>query len=236
LKAGLPVEVPAYTLNRLCGSGLQAVNSAFETIVSGAADVVLAVGAESMSNAPYLLDGARWGYRMGDSKIRDGLISALTDSNHLVHMGVTAENLAEKYEITREEQDEYALRSHQCAIAAIEGGKFIEQILPVDVPARKGKTVQFAVDEHARADVTLEGLGKLKTVFKKDGSVTAGNASGINDAAAAAVIMSAEKAKALGLEPLAKIKGYATAGVNPLYMVMGRYHLLKKLWSGPALP
>ena len=228
LKAGLPVEVPAYTLNRLCGSGLQAVNSAFETIVSGAADVVLAVGAESMSNAPYLLDGARWGYRMGDSKIRDGLISALTDSNHLVHMGVTAENLAEKYEITREEQDEYALRSHQCAIAAIEGGKFIEQILPVDVPARKGKTVQFAVDEHARADVTLEGLGKLKTVFKKDGSVTAGNASGINDAAAAAVIMSAEKAKALGLEPLAKIKGYATAGVDPLYMGYGPVPSTKK--------
>lgn len=221
LKAGLPIEVPAYTLNRLCGSGLQALNSAYETIVSGAAEVVLAVGLESMSNAPYLLEGARWGCRMGDSKLRDGLIAALTDSNYLVHMGVTAENLAEKYQISREEQDEFALLSHQRAVAAIESGKFEAQIVPVDVPGRKGETVRFCIDEHPRADASLEGLVKLKPVFKKDGTVTAGNASGINDAAAAVVLMTGDRARELGLKPLAKIKGYATAGVEPLYMGYG---------------
>ncbi|MFZ5650115.1 MAG: acetyl-CoA C-acetyltransferase [Bacillota bacterium] len=221
LKAGIPVEVPAYTLNRLCGSGLQAVNSAYETIVSGAADVVMAAGVESMSNAPYLLDGARWGYRMGDSKIKDGLIGALTDSNHLVHMGVTAENLAEKYQISRAEQDEFALLSQQRAVAAIEGGRFESQIVPVEIPKRKGESVRFDRDEHARADASLEGLAKLKPAFKKDGTVTPGNASGINDAAAAVIMMTAEKARQLGLEPLAKIKGYATAGVDPLYMGFG---------------
>ncbi len=221
LKAGLPVETPAYTLNRLCGSGLQAVNSAYETIVSGAVEVVLAVGLESMSNAPYLLEGARWGCRMGDSKLRDGLIAVLTDSNYLVHMGVTAENLAEKYQISREEQDEFALLSHQRAVAAIESGKFEAQMVPVDVPGRKGETVRFCIDEHPRADVSLAGLAKLKPVFKKDGTVTAGNASGINDAAAAVVLMTGDRAREFGLEPLAKIKGYATAGVEPLYMGYG---------------
>ncbi|MCL4440786.1 MAG: acetyl-CoA C-acyltransferase, partial [Firmicutes bacterium] len=160
-------------------------------------------------------------YRMGDSKIKDGLIGALTDSNHLVHMGVTAENLAEKYQISRAEQDEFALLSQQRAVAAIEGGRFESQIVPVEIPKRKGESVRFDRDEHARADASLEGLAKLKPAFKKDGTVTPGNASGINDAAAAVIMMTAEKARQLGLEPLAKIKGYATAGVDPLYMGFG---------------
>lgn len=235
LKAGLPVEVPAYTLNRLCGSGLQAINSAYEAIVSGAADAVLAAGMESMSNAPYLLEQARWGYRMGDAKTRDGVIAALTDSNYLVHMGVTAENLAEKYDISREEQDEFALLSQQRAVEAIENGKFKEQIVPVEIPARKGDTIRFDTDEHPRKEASLEGLAKLKTVFKKDGTVTAGNASGINDAAAAMILMTEERAKELGLKPLASIKGYATAGVDPLYMGFGPVPATQKVLARTGL-
>ncbi|WP_366922248.1 thiolase family protein [Metallumcola ferriviriculae] len=235
LKAGVPVEVPAYTLNRLCGSGLQAINSAYEAIVSGAADAVLAAGMESMSNAPYLLEQARWGYRMGDAKSRDGVIAALTDSNYLVHMGVTAENLAEKYDISREEQDEFALLSQQRAVAAIESGEFTEQIVPVEIPARKGETIRFDTDEHPRKEASLEGLAKLKTVFKKDGTVTAGNASGINDAAAAMILMTEERAKELGLKPLASIKGYATAGVDPLYMGFGPVPATQKVLARTGL-
>lgn len=235
LKAGVPVEVPAYTLNRLCGSGLQAINSAYEAIVSGGADAVLAAGMESMSNAPYLLEQARWGYRMGDAKTRDGVIAALTDSNYLVHMGVTAENLAEKYDISRGQQDEFALLSQQRAVEAIESGKFKEQIVPVEIPARKGETILFDTDEHPRKEASIEGLAKLKTVFKKDGTVTAGNASGINDAAAAMILMTEERAKELGLKPLAKIKGYATAGVDPLYMGFGPVPATQKVLERTGL-
>lgn len=222
IRAGLAHEVPSLTINKVCGSGLKAVHLAVQAIASGDSDVVLAGGMENMSQAPYLMEGARSGYRMGDQKvvdsmIRDGLWCAFND----YHMGITAENLCSKYEIGREEQDEFAAWSQEKAQQALASGRFQEEIVPVPIPQRKGEPVQFQVDEFPRAGVTAEGLGKLKPAFKKDGSVTAGNASGINDGAAALLIMSKEKADELGVKPLARIIANASAGVDPSIMGYG---------------
>lgn len=222
IRAGLAHEVPSLTINKVCGSGLKAVHLAVQAIVSGDADVVLAGGMENMSQAPYLMEGARSGYRMGDQKvvdsmIRDGLWCAFND----YHMGITAENLCTKYEISREEQDEFAARSQEKAQKALASGRFQDEIVPVPIPQRKGDPILFTVDEFPRAGVTAEGLGKLKPAFKKDGTVTAGNASGINDGAAALLIMSREKADELGVKPLARIIANASAGVDPSIMGYG---------------
>ncbi|MDD4587920.1 MAG: acetyl-CoA C-acetyltransferase, partial [Heliobacteriaceae bacterium] len=222
MKAGIPQEVPAYTVNMVCGSGLKAVALAANQIQNGDADVVIAGGMENMSMAPYLLDQARTGYRMGEGKlvdtmIKDGLWCAFGD----VHMGITAENVAAKYGITREEQDSFAVASQQKAVTAIENGRFQEEIVPVMLTKKKGETVNFAVDEFPRRGTTLEKLTKLKPAFKKDGTVTAGNASGINDGAAAFVLMTAQQAKKLGLKPLATILATASSGVDPAYMGLG---------------
>lgn len=221
LKAGMPVEVPALTINKVCGSGLKAVNLAAQSILAGDADIVVAGGMESMTNAPYLLDKARQGYRMGhgkvtDSMIQDGLWCAFND----YHMGITAENVAAQYGISREEQDQLAFESQEKASKAIQSGVFQKEILPVTIKGKKGD-ITFATDEYAKAGTTAEKLGGLKPAFKKDGTVTAGNASGINDGAAALVIMSADKAKELGVKPLARIRGYAAGGVDPSIMGMG---------------
>ncbi|MDF2682135.1 MAG: acetyl-CoA acetyltransferase [Brevibacillus sp.] len=222
IQAGLANEVPSLTINKVCGSGLKAVHLAVQAILSGDSDVVLAGGMENMSQAPYLLEGARNGYRMGDQKvvdsmIRDGLWCAFND----YHMGITAENLCSKFEIGREEQDEFAAWSQQKAQQALESGRFQEEVVPVAIPQRKGDPVMFTVDEFPRAGVTAEALGKLKPAFKKDGSVTAGNASGINDGAAALLIMSKEKADELGVKPLARIIANASVGVDPSIMGYG---------------
>jgi acetyl-CoA C-acetyltransferase len=221
LKADIPDTTPATTINMVCGSGLQSVIFATQNIASGNSDIVLAGGMENMSAAPYLLDKARWGYRMGeqhvtDSLINDGLFCAI---NHY-HMGTTAENVAKKYQISRQKQDEIALLSQQRATAAIECGVFKNEILPVTIKNKRGDTI-FSCDEFVRADTTMDSLAKLKPAFDAEGTVTAGNASGINDGAAALVIMSEEKAKALGLQPLARIRSYATSGVDPALMGMG---------------
>lgn len=222
VNAGLPVEVPAYTINKVCGSGLKAVNLAAQAIMAGDADVILAGGMESMSNAPYVLDAkARWGYRMGHGKItdvmiQDGLWCAFND----YHMGITAENVAAKYGISREEQDQLAFESQNKATKAINKGVFKEEITPVIIKGKKGVTV-FDTDEYPKADTTLSSLQGLRPAFKKDGTVTAGNASGINDGAAALIIMSADKANQLGVKPLARIVGYGSGGVDPSIMGMG---------------
>ena len=222
IKAGLPVEVPAYTINKVCGSGLKAVNLAAQSIMAGDADIVVAGGMESMTNAPYVLESkARWGYRMGNSKlvdvmIQDGLWCAFND----YHMGITAENVAAKYGITREQQDQLAAESQEKAIKAIDTGAFAQEIIPVTIKGKKGDTV-VNTDEFPKRGTTVESLAKLRTAFKKDGTVTAGNASGINDGAAALIVMSGEKAKALGLKPLARIIGYGSGGVDPSIMGMG---------------
>ena len=231
LEAGIPKEVPGYGINKACGSGLKAVANAASGVLLGDYDVALAGGMESMSNAPYLLQKARYGYRLGhgellDSMINDGLSCPITH----VHMGITAENIAAKYEISRAEQDEFAAQSQAKAVAAQQNGKFRAEIVPVDVPGKKkGETVQFAVDEFPRADTTAEKLGGLRAAFKKDGSVTAGNASGINDGAAALVVMSDKAAKDRGLKPLARIRGWASAGVDPSIMGMGPWPAVEKV-------
>ncbi|MBI1991547.1 MAG: acetyl-CoA C-acyltransferase family protein, partial [Betaproteobacteria bacterium] len=220
IKGGLPQETPALTLNRLCGSGLQAIVSASQAILLGDADVAVAGGAESMSRAAYTLPNLRWGQRMNDGGTVDMMVGALTDPFDTVHMAITAENIAEKWKITREQQDEFAVESHRRAINAIEKGYFREQILPVELKTRKGTTL-FDKDEHPRADASLEGMAKLRAVFKKDGSITAGNASGINDAAAAVVLMEKSAAVKKGLKPMARLVSYALAGVDPKYMGIG---------------
>ncbi len=231
LEAGIPKEVPGYGINKACGSGLKAVANAASGVLLGDYDVAVAGGMESMSNAPYLLQKARYGYRLGhgellDSMINDGLSCPITH----VHMGITAENVAAKYEISRAEQDEFAAQSQAKAVAAQQNGKFRAEIVPVDVPGKKkGETVQFAVDEFPRADTTAEKLGGLRAAFKKDGSVTAGNASGINDGAAALVVMSDKAAKDRGLKPLARIRGWASAGVDPSIMGMGPWPAVEKV-------
>jgi acetyl-CoA C-acetyltransferase len=231
LEAGIPKEVPGYGINKACGSGLKAVANAAAGVLLGDYDVAVAGGMESMSNAPYLLQKARYGYRLGhgellDSMINDGLSCPITH----VHMGITAENVAAKYEISRAEQDEFAAQSQAKAAAAQQNGKFRAEIVPVEVPGKKkGETVQFAVDEFPRADTTAEKLAGLRAAFKKDGSVTAGNASGINDGAAALVVMSDKAAKDRGLKPLARIRGWAAAGVDPSIMGMGPWPAVEKV-------
>ncbi|WP_251861009.1 acetyl-CoA C-acetyltransferase [Clostridium sp. Marseille-Q2269] len=226
--AGIPVEVPSFTINKVCGSGLRTVSLATQLIKLGDNDIVVAGGTESMSTAPYLLQKARWGQRMGDGKIvdemiKDGLWEAFND----YHMGITAENIAEQWGITREEQDEFSANSQQKAEKAIKEGKFKEEIVPVVIKSKKGETV-FDTDEFPRFATTKESLSKLKPAFKKDGTVTAGNASGINDGAAALVIMSEEKANELGIKPLAKIVGYGSSGVDPKIMGYGPFYATKK--------
>ena len=222
LKAGLPVEIPALSINKVCGSGLEAVNLAARAILGGDADVIVAGGMESMSNAPYLLGKARRGYRMGhseliDSMIKDGLWCATND----YHMGITAENIAQAYGITREMQDELATQSQDKAVKAIDEGRFTEEIVPVIIPQRKGDPIIFDTDEHPKRGTTIEKLAALRTAFKKDGSVTAGNSSGLNDGAAALVVMSLDKARELGITPLARIRSFASAGVDPSLMGIG---------------
>jgi acetyl-CoA C-acetyltransferase len=222
IKAGLPHAVPAMTLNKVCGSGLKALHLGAQAIRCGDADVIIAGGQENMSLANYVMPGARTGLRMGHAQIVDTMISdGLWDAFNDYHMGITAENLVEKYEISREQQDAFAAASQQKAAAAIEAGRFVDEITPILIPQRKGDPVAFKVDEQPRGDTTAESLAKLRAAFKKDGSVTAGNASSLNDGAAAVILMSAEKAKALGLPVLAKIAAYANAGVDPAIMGIG---------------
>ncbi|WP_223533738.1 acetyl-CoA C-acetyltransferase [Pseudomonas sp. GL-RE-20] len=222
IKAGLPFAVPAMTLNKVCGSGLKALHLGAQAIRCGDAEVIIAGGQENMSLANYVMPGARTGLRMGNGQIVDTMISdGLWDAFNDFHMGITAENLAEKYSLTREQQDAFAAASQQKAVAAIEAGRFVDEITPILIPQRKGDPLSFATDEQPRVGTTAESLGKLKPAFKKDGSVTAGNASSLNDGAAAVILMSAEKAKALGLPVLAKIAAYANAGVDPAIMGIG---------------
>lgn len=227
IDAGIPKESPALTLNRLCGSGLQAIVTAAQTIQTGDADVVLAGGAESMSRGAYWIENARWGTRMGDASLVDSVVGALTDPFQRIHMGVTAENLAKSHGISRQAQDEFAVESHRRAIAAIEAGRFDEEIVPVEVSARKG-TVEFKVDEHARPDVSVEALAKLKPAFDAGGTVTAGNASGVNDAAAAVVVMSEERAEQLGAPVRGRILSYGVCGVEPATMGIGPVPAVRK--------
>ena len=229
IHAGLPEFTPAFTINKVCGSGLKAVQLAAQAIQCGDADIVVAGGAENMSQAPYVLPSFRWGGRMGDSKVVDTMIKdGLTDAFNDYHMGITAENVAEEYGISRDDQDALALESQKRAVAAIESGRFKEEIVPVVIPQRKGDPIVFDTDEFPRKDASLEGLGKLRPVFKKDGTVTAGNASGINDGAAAVVVMSADKAKELGVPVLATIKSYASAGLDPKVMGCGPIYASRK--------
>ncbi|SDZ58058.1 acetyl-CoA C-acetyltransferase [Pseudomonas sp. NFIX28] len=222
IKAGLPHVVPALTLNKVCGSGLKALHLGAQAIRCGDAEVIIAGGQENMSLANYVLPGARTGLRMGHGQIVDSMISdGLWDAFNDYHMGITAENLVDKYAISREAQDVFAAASQQKALAAIEGGRFVDEITPILIPQRKGEPVAFATDEQPRAGTTAESLGKLKPAFKKDGTVTAGNASSLNDGAAAVILMSAAKAQALGLPVLAKIAAYANAGVDPAIMGIG---------------
>jgi len=220
IKGGLPQETTALTVNRLCGSGMQAIVSAAQSIQLGDADVAIGGGAESMSRGGYLMPTLRWGQRMNDGGVVDMMVGALTDPFDTVHMGITAENIAEKWKITREQQDEFSAESHRRAVNAIEKGYFKDQILPIELKTRKGVTV-FDRDEHARADVSIESLAKLRAVFKKDGSVTAGNASGINDGAAAIVMMEKSAAQKAGLKPMARLVSYGLAGVDPKIMGIG---------------
>ncbi|MFY9961054.1 Acetyl-CoA acetyltransferase [compost metagenome] len=222
IKAGLPHAVPAMTLNKVCGSGLKALHLATQAIRCGDAEVIIAGGQENMSLANYVMPGARTGLRMGHSTLIDSMISdGLWDAFNDYHMGITAENLVEKYSISREQQDAFAAASQQKAVAAIEARRFVEEITPILIPQRKGDPVAFATDEQPRAGTTAESLGKLKPAFKKDGTVTAGNASSLNDGAAAVMLMSAAKAQQLGLPILARIKAYANAGVDPAIMGIG---------------
>jgi acetyl-CoA C-acetyltransferase len=220
MNAGIPKETPAFNVNRLCGSGLQAIISAAQTILLGDAEIAVGAGAESMSRGPYVLCAARWGARMGDSTILDYMTGILHDPFQSIHMGITAENVAARYGISRKMQDELAVESQKRAARAIAQGRFKSQIVAVDVPGRKSP-VRFDVDEHVRADVSADQLAKMKPVFKENGTVTAGNASGINDGAAAAVLASGRKVKALGLEPLARLVAYSHAGVEPSEMGIG---------------
>lgn len=228
VNGGLPVETPAFTLNRLCGSGLQAIVSATQQIETGHCDMAVAGGAENMSRGVYFSQNMRWGARMNDIQMVDAMVGALTDPFDDCHMGITAENVAERWEISREAQDALAVESHKRAAKASTEGYFKGQIVPVEVKSRK-KTIVIDTDEHIRPDVTVEGMAKLRPVFKKDGSVTAGNASGINDGASAIVLATAEAAEAKGLKPMARLLGYSHAGVEPKYMGIGPVPAVKKL-------
>jgi len=227
VNGGIPKEVPALTLNRLCGSGLQAIISAAQTIYMGDTTAAIGGGVEVMSRSQYWANGARWGLRMGDGKLIDSMLGGLSDPFDDCHMGVTAENVAEKWGITRQAQDDLAVQSHQRAAAAIKAGYFKEQILPIESKVR-GQTVVFDTDEHVKADTSLEKLAKLRPAFKGNGSVTAGNSSGINDAAAAVVLMEGSEAARRGLRPLGRLVAYAHAGVDPKYMGIGPVPAVRK--------
>jgi len=220
VNAGVPIEAPALAVNRLCGSGLQAIVSAAQTLRLEEADVAVAGGAESMSNAPHVVKAARFGQKMGNIEMMDAMVGALSDPFEGIHMGITAENVAEKYQVTREAQDALAVQGHQRATRAIAEGRFKAQIVPIEIKTRKGVTV-FDTDEHVRGDASIEEMAKLKPVFKKDGSVTAANASGLNDGAAAVVLASGKAVAEKGLKPLAKILGWGHAGVEPSIMGIG---------------
>ncbi|WP_394223762.1 acetyl-CoA C-acetyltransferase [Priestia aryabhattai] len=237
IKSGIPVTSSALTINKVCGSGMKAVHLAMQAILAGDAEIVVAGGMESMSQAPYLLKNARDGFKMGDQKLIDSMISdGLWCAFNDYHMGITGENVAEKYELTREHQDEFAAWSQQKAVEAIETGKFKDEIVPVVIPQRKGDPIVFDTDEVPRKGSTAEKLAKLRPAFKKDGTVTAGNAPGINDGAAALVIMSKQKAEELGLQPLVTIKATANAGVDPSIMGVGPVPAVKKALEKAAIP
>jgi acetyl-CoA C-acetyltransferase len=222
LKAGLPIEVPAETVNRVCGSGLQAVAHAVEALTVGYVDVVVAGGTESMSSAPYLLTGARWGYRMGHAEATDSMLAeGLTCAINSCHMGLTAEEVARRYGVSRADQDRFAAESQQRAERAIKDGSFRAEIVPVEVPQKKGDPLRVETDEYPRAGTTVETLAALRPAFQKDGTVTAGNASGINDGAAALVVTTARKAVTIGTAPLARIVSYVSTGVDPKIMGIG---------------
>jgi acetyl-CoA C-acetyltransferase len=230
LKAGVPIEVPGETVNRVCGSGLQAVVHAVEALRVGYVDVVVAGGTESMSNAPYLLKGARWGYRMGHAEATDSmLVEGLTCAINSCHMGITAEEVASRYGVSRADQDALSAESQQRAALAIKDGRFQAEIIPVEVPQKKGGPLRVNTDEYPRAGTTVERLAALKPAFRPDGTVTAGNASGINDGAAAMVVTTAGKAKQIGTAPLARILSYASTGVDPKIMGMGPVPAVRKV-------
>lgn len=222
MAAGVPKEIPALTVNKVCGSGLRTVGLAAQIIKAGDADCILAGGAESMSQSGYLMPSARWGARMGDAKMVDTMVhDGLTDAFHHYHMGITAENIVEQWGLTREELDRFAADSQNKAEAAVKSGRFKDEIVPVEIPRKKGNPILFDTDEYPKFGATAEGMAKLKPAFKKDGAVTAANASGINDSGAALIIMSKEKADEMGLNYLCKIKSYASAGVDPTIMGIG---------------
>lgn len=229
IKAGLPETVSAMTINKVCGSGLKAVHLAMQAISSGDAEVIIAGGMENMSQAPYLINNAREGFKMGDQKLVDSMIvDGLWCAFNDYHMGLTAENLCDKYEITREEQDEFSAWSQQKAVQAIEAGKFKDEIIPISIPQRKGEPIVFDTDEYPKKGTTAEKLSTLRPAFKKDGSVTAGNASGINDGAAVLIVMSRKKADELGIKSLVTVKANASAGVDPSIMGIGPVYAVKK--------
>lgn len=234
IEGGLSKEVPAMNVNRLCGSGLQAIVTAAQSIMLGDADVAVGGGAESMSRAPYIMQSARWGARMGDMKAVDMMVGALHDPFHVIHMGVTAENVAKEFGISRDDQDALAVESHRRAVHAITNGYFKEQILPIETKGKKGPVV-FDTDEHARADATLEGMAKLRPVFQKDGTVTAGNASGLNDGAGAVVLMERSAAEKAGKKPMARLVAYANTGVEPTIMGIGPVSATKKALAKAGL-
>jgi acetyl-CoA C-acetyltransferase len=236
IKAEIPESVSAMTINKVCGSGLKAIHLATQAILAGDAEIVVAGGMENMSQAPYILKNARDGFKMGDQKLVDTLVAdGLTCVFNDYHMGITAENVASKYSITREEQDKFSVWSQEKAVAAIETGKFKDEIIPVVIPQRKGEPIVFATDEYPKKGTTAEKLAGLRPAFKKDGTVTAGNASGINDGAAAVVVMSKKKADELGLLPLVTIKGNASAGVDPSIMGIGPVPAVKKVLEKAAI-
>jgi acetyl-CoA C-acetyltransferase len=229
LKAGVPVEVPAETINRVCGSGLSAVVHAVEAVKAGFVDVILAGGAESMSNAPFLLQGARWGYRMGDAQVIDSMLAeGLTCAIHGCHMGHTAEAIAKRYGVTRADQDAFAAESQRRAEQAAASGVFDREIVAVEVPQKKGPPLRVTTDEYPRAGTTVEKLATLKAAFETNGTVTAGNSSGINDGAAAIIVATEKKAREAGREPLARIVAYCTTGVDPMMMGMGPVEAMRK--------
>ncbi|MEA4923332.1 MAG: acetyl-CoA C-acetyltransferase [Eubacteriaceae bacterium] len=229
IEAGIPIEVPSMTLNKVCGSGLRAIELAAQIIKAGDADIIVAGGAENMSKTGYAVPSARWGARMNEAKMVDMMVyDGLTDVFNQYHMGITAENVAEQWNLSREQLDEFSAASQQKAVAAIKAGKFKDEIVPVEIPQRKGDPVIFDTDEFPRDGVTAASIGKLRPAFKKDGKVTAANASGINDEGAAVVVMSKEKADELGIKPMCTIKGYASAGVDPKIMGIGPVPSSKK--------
>ncbi|MDF2948145.1 MAG: acetyl-CoA C-acetyltransferase [Sedimentibacter sp.] len=229
IAVGIPTEVPSMTINKVCGSGLKTIQLAAQAIALGEADVILAGGAENMSMAPYILPKGRWGFRMGDASVIDTMVAdGLTDIFNNYHMGITAENIAEQWNITRENQDEFSVKSQNRAERAIKEGKFKDEIVPVVLPQKKGEPIVIDTDEFPRFGATIESLSKLKPAFKKDGTVTAASSSGINDGAAAVLLMSKEKADELGLKPLASIVSYASAGVDPTIMGYGPVPATKK--------